>query len=48
LDAKASSESVADSGWLGAPWDGKFLAYEGPYQLLKQIEDEPEFYADSP
>jgi Flp pilus assembly CpaE family ATPase len=41
LDAKASSESVTDSGWLGAPWDQKFLAYDGPYQLLKQIEDEP-------
>jgi hypothetical protein len=41
LDAKASTESVAGSGWLGAPWDGKFLAYDGPYQLLQQIEDEP-------
>ena len=41
LDAKASSESFADSGWLGAAWDGKFLAYDGPYQSLKQIEDEP-------
>lgn len=27
--------------WKGVPWEGKFLCYEGPIELLTLIEDHP-------
>ncbi len=39
LDREASAVLSASSGWLGAEWNGKFLAYEGPYEALPRIED---------
>jgi len=39
LDRDAAATSVAMSGWIGAEWNGNFLAYNGPYQTLQLIED---------
>ena len=39
LDREAAAVLRASSGWLGAEWNGKFLAYEGPYESLTRIED---------
>ncbi len=39
LDREAAAALSASSGWLGAEWNGKFLAYEGPYESLTRIED---------
>ncbi len=39
LDREAGVVWRAASGWLGAEWNGKFLAYEGPHENLKLIED---------
>jgi len=39
LDREAAAVLSASSGWLGAKWNGKFLAYEGPYEALPRIED---------
>jgi hypothetical protein len=39
LDREADALLRHSAGWLGAEWDGKFLAYDGPYQSLKTIED---------
>jgi hypothetical protein len=39
LDSKATAVLSASSGWLGTEWNGKFLAYDGPYESLKLIED---------
>jgi hypothetical protein len=41
LDRDADADSQISSGWLGAEWDGKFLAYDGPYHALTRIEDTP-------
>ncbi|MGA7872684.1 MAG: toll/interleukin-1 receptor domain-containing protein [Candidatus Binatus sp.] len=39
LDREAAAVMSAASGWLGAEWDGKFIAYKGPYEVLPRIED---------
>jgi hypothetical protein len=39
LDREASTTLVALSGWVGTEWNGRFLAYDGPYETLKLIED---------
>lgn len=39
LDREAVAVLNASSGWLGAGWKGRFLAYDGPYESLKEIED---------
>jgi hypothetical protein len=39
LDREASSLLIASSGWLGADWKGRFLAYDGPWEGLKEIGD---------
>ncbi len=39
LDREAAAVLSPSSGWLGAEWKGKFLAYEGPYEALPRIED---------
>lgn len=39
LDREAVAVLSASSGWLGAEWNGKFLAYDGPYESLTRIED---------
>ena len=39
LDREAAAVLSDSSGWLGAKWNGKFLAYEGPYEALPRIED---------
>lgn len=39
LDRDADAASRLSSGWLGAEWDGEFLAYEGPYRGLRSVED---------
>jgi hypothetical protein len=36
---EADPMTRAPSGWLGVEWNGKFLAYDGPYENLKLIED---------
>jgi len=40
LDREAGAAWKAASGWLGAEWKGRFLAYDGPCEGLKQNEDE--------
>ncbi len=39
LDREAAAVLNASSGWLGAGWKGRFLAYDGPYERLKEIGD---------
>lgn len=39
FDREAAADLSASSGWLGVEWKGKFLAYEGPYETLRLIED---------
>ena len=39
LDHEAASLSIASSGWLGADWKGRFLAYDGPWEALKDAGD---------
>jgi len=39
LDLEATAILSAASGWLGAEWKGRFLAYDGPYESLKLNED---------
>jgi hypothetical protein len=39
LDHEAGAVVSAASGWLGAEWKGRFLAYDGPYESLKLNED---------
>jgi hypothetical protein len=39
LDGELAVVSRTSSGWLGADWKGRFLAYEGPYETLPLIED---------
>ncbi|MGA7764372.1 MAG: toll/interleukin-1 receptor domain-containing protein [Candidatus Binataceae bacterium] len=39
LDREAAAVLNASSGWVGAEWKGKFLAYDGPYESLKEIGD---------
>jgi len=36
---EADPMTRASSGWLGVEWNGKFLAYDGPYESMKLIED---------
>jgi hypothetical protein len=38
LDGEAAAILSALSGWQGAEWKGKFLAYDGPWESLKEIE----------
>ncbi len=37
LDREAAADLSASSGWLGVEWKEKFLAYDGPYESLKEI-----------
>jgi TIR domain len=37
LDREAAAVLSAASGWVGADWNGRFLAYDGPYESLKEI-----------
>jgi hypothetical protein len=37
LDHEATAVLTASSGWLGVEWKGRFLAYDGPYESLKEI-----------
>jgi hypothetical protein len=46
LDREAAAVLSASSGLLGAKWNGKFLAYEGPYEALPRIADR-NFYETS-
>ena len=39
LDREAAAFLSASSGWLGAAWKGRFLAYDGPYESLNEIGD---------
>lgn len=39
LDSQANSVLSAKSGWRGTEWNEKFLAYDGPYESLKSIEE---------
>jgi hypothetical protein len=39
LDREAAGVLSASSGWAGAEWNGRFLAYDGPYESLKEIGD---------
>lgn len=39
LDRSANEALAVSTGWLGAEWNGNFLAYDGPYQRLPLIED---------
>ena len=39
LDREASAALNSSSGWLGVEWKGRFLAYDGPYESLNEIED---------
>lgn len=39
LDGRAR-QRVGDSGWAGTGWDGRFLAYSGPLEAMRLIEDE--------
>jgi hypothetical protein len=39
LDGEATAVLSAASGWFGADWKGRFLAYDGPYESLKLNED---------
>ena len=39
LDREAAAVSNASSGWLGAEWEGRFLAYDGPYESMKEFGD---------
>lgn len=39
MDREADGVLIASQGWLGAEWKGKFLAYDGPYESLKEIGD---------
>ncbi len=41
LEQKAANIAAAGpAGWLGAEWKGRFLAYDGPIEGLRLIEDE--------
>jgi hypothetical protein len=39
LDLEAAALLSESSGWLGVEWKGRFLAYDGPYESLKEIGD---------
>lgn len=39
LDVKADRLAAQNAGWIGVEWQGEFLAYEGPIQALRLIED---------
>jgi hypothetical protein len=39
LDREAASALSTLSGWVGIDWKGRFLAYDGPYEDLREIED---------
>jgi hypothetical protein len=39
LDRDAASDLRALSGWLGVEWKDRFLAYDGPYESLKEITE---------
>lgn len=39
LAHEAAVLNAAPPGWLGAEWKGRFLAYDGPYESLKEIGD---------
>jgi TIR domain len=41
LDNKAAAVLSIASGWRGVIWNGKFLAYDGPYENLDSKEDRP-------
>lgn len=41
LEAKVLTKAqVAPAGWLGADWNNRFLAYDGPIEALRLVEDE--------
>jgi len=40
LEREAAEDPDDKAGWFGAEWQGKFLAYDGPYEGLRAIEDE--------
>jgi len=39
LDREATTVLVASSGWIGTDWNGRYLAYDGPYEPLKLNEE---------
>jgi hypothetical protein len=39
LDREAAGVLSASDGWRGVEWNGRFLAYDGPYESLKLNED---------
>lgn len=40
LDLEAAAVFPSESsGWLGVEWKGRFLAYDGPYESLKEVGD---------
>ena len=39
LDRESAAATKASEGWEGVEWEGKFLAYDGPYEDLRLIED---------
>ena len=43
LDRDVAAVAISASGWLGADWKGKFLAYDGPYQSLPLTQDDAPF-----
>jgi hypothetical protein len=39
LDREAAAVLMASSGWQGAEWKGRYLAYDGPYESLNERGD---------
>lgn len=40
LDREVANALANNEGWIGVEWDSRFLAYEGPLEGLRLIEDE--------
>jgi len=45
LERNAQLQSEVEAGWVGVPWDGKFLVCDGPIEELNLID--PEYYQES-
>lgn len=39
LDQEAASVVRVKAGWIGTDWKERFLAYDGPYEGLKEVSD---------
>ena len=45
LEQEAQSRFETEQGWIGVPWQGKFLVCDGPIEPLNLID--PEYYQES-